>query len=106
MSSRIHRNMGLMALLFKANPSMRKLIISKAAPDFINALCEVALNVLKGNIPLTTKQYKILQKKKSVIRVVADKKVRPLKKRDYKPTRCFFIPTLGGRYSIFNIPTE
>lgn len=70
-----------MELLYKSKPSVRKVIVSKAGPDFINALCELALNILNGNVPLTTKQYKKLNKKKSVIRLVADKKVKVFKKK-------------------------
>ena len=75
MSLRMQRNLALLELLYKSMPSMRRVIVGKASSDFINALCEIALNVLSGNIPLTGKQYKQLNKRKAVIRLVTDKKV-------------------------------
>ena len=55
-----------------SSPSMQRVIVCNTSTDFINALCEIALNVLNGNIPLSDKQYKQLKKKKSAIRLVAD----------------------------------
>lgn len=97
MSSRVKRHLSLMELIYKSKPHMRRLIISKASPDFINALCELALNVLKGNVPLSSNQYKQLQKQKSVIRFVADKKVKALKKKKAITQRGgFLLPLLGA----------
>lgn len=42
------------------------------SPDFLQALCEIALNHLKGNIPFSASQYQKCQKK--IIRLLADKK--------------------------------
>lgn len=107
MSSRMQRNLALMELLYKSKPRMRKVIIAKAGPDFINALCEITLNVLRGNIPLTKHQYNKLKKKKSVIRLVADKKVKLLKKRKTITQHGgFLLPLLGAAIpfvaSLFN----
>lgn len=97
MSSRMQRNLALLELLYKSTPSMRRVIVGKASSDFINALCEIALNVLSGNIPLTDKQYKQLKKRKAVIRLVADKKVRLLKKKkSINQSGGFLLPLLGA----------
>lgn len=97
MSSRLQRNLSLLELLHKSTPSVRRVIIGKASPDFINAICEIALNVLKGNLPLNTSQYRRLQKKKAVIRLVANKKVNTLKKRKAITQHGgFLIPLLGA----------
>ena len=71
----------MLDMLHKASPRERGVIVSNASPDFINALCEISLNVLQGHIPLSNIQYKLLKKKKKVIRLIADKKVKHLKKK-------------------------
>lgn len=62
--SRMQRNIALLELLYKSPPSVRRNIICNASMDFINALCEISLNVLKGVMPLTDQQYRQLKKKK------------------------------------------
>ena len=81
MSARIRRNLPLLQLVYKSSPSVRRSIISNATQDFISALCEIALNLLKGNIPLNPKQFSQLKKSKTLIRFIADKKNKLLKKK-------------------------
>jgi len=57
MSQRMQRNLALLELIYKSPPKVRRVIVGNANADFVNALCEIALNVLRGNIPLTNKQY-------------------------------------------------
>lgn len=107
MSLRMRRNLAMLEMLYKAQPGMRRLIVCNASADFINALCEIALNVLRGNIPLNTKQYKQLKRQKAVIRLVADKKVNhQKKKKKINQTGGFLLPLLGAAIpfitSLFN----
>ncbi|KAI2645178.1 DNA polymerase [Labeo rohita] len=46
-----------------------------ASDEFIIALCELALNVLHGNVPLTSQQYQKLKRRKAEITFVANKKM-------------------------------
>ena len=71
----------LLNLLFKAKPLQRRLILQSASDELILTLCEVALNILRGTIPLTKAQYRKLEKKKTAIKFIADKKIGVLKKR-------------------------
>lgn len=97
MSSRMQRNLALLEMLYKSTPRMRKVIVSNAGADFISALCEIALNVLSGNIPLTEQQYSQLKKKKSVVRIVADKRIKILRKRKtINQSGGFLLPLLGA----------
>ena len=64
-SADICRNVSQLNLLYKALQPLRKVILSYATNDFIHALSEIALNVLKGKIPLTTSQYRRLKKGRS-----------------------------------------
>ena len=81
MSACIHRNCNRLKFLYKSPPHLRKVILNTANDDFINALCEVALNVLQGRIPLTTSQYRRLKKEKAGVRLLADKRIPHSKKR-------------------------
>ena len=93
----MQRNLSKLGLLYKAKPGMRKVTVCGASADFIDALCEIALNVLRGNIPLTDKQYAQLKKKRGIIRLVADKKVKHLKKKKtINQSGGFLLPLLGA----------
>lgn len=81
MSDRLYRNLSLLKLLFKAKPAQRRVILQTASNELILTLCEIAFNVLNGTIPLTTKQYRSLKKKKSEITFFADKKVAVSRKK-------------------------
>lgn len=97
MSSRVQRNLPKLQMLYKASPSVRRVIVCGSSADFIDALCEIALNVLRGNIPLTEKQYSHLKKNRSIIRLIADKKVKHLKKKKtIKQSGGFLLPLLGA----------
>lgn len=81
MSARLLRNHSLLKLLLKATPKQRRVILQTAADEFILCLCELALNVLHGNIPLTHQQHLKLKRRKTEIKFVADKKVGVKRKR-------------------------
>jgi len=81
MFARIKRNAPLLRALYHATPQKRKDILSHCSPDFLKALCEIALNILKGNIKLSPSQYRSLKKQKKVIRLLADKKSGLKRKR-------------------------
>ncbi|KAJ8018732.1 hypothetical protein HOLleu_43117 [Holothuria leucospilota] len=50
-------------------------ILKKADRNLILCLCECALNVLYGNVPLTENQKKTLKRYRRTLRLLADKKV-------------------------------
>lgn len=81
MSERLVRNLSILKLLLKATPKQRRVILEAATDEFIVTLCEVALNVLHGNVPLTPQQYQRLKRRRNEIKIVADKKVGVRRKR-------------------------
>lgn len=98
MSQRIKRNAVLLKALYHATPQKRKDIIAHCSPDFLQALCEIALNLLKGNIPLSTSQYKKLKRQKKIIRLLADHKTSLKRKHQVlkKQTGGFIFPLLSA----------
>ena len=97
MSSRISRNRDRLKQLYKAPPAMRKVILRTASDDFINSLCEIALNILQGKIPLTPSQHNRLRKQKKDSRLLAGKTVliSKKKKRLINQTGGFLLPLLS-----------
>lgn len=96
MSDRICRNLPLLKLLLKAKPLQRRIILQTASNDLILMLCEVALNVLNGSIPLTPKQYRVLKRNKSCIKLFADKRVNVSRKKKVINQRGgFLLPLLS-----------
>ena len=98
MSQRIKRNAVLLKALYHATPQKRKDIIAHCSPDFLQALCEIALNLLKGNIPLSASQYKKLKSQKKIIRLLADRKTGLKRKHQVlkKQSGGFIFPLLSA----------
>ena len=68
MSVRVKRNFPLMKWLFTAKPKSMKAILRHVDRDVLDSICEVCLNVLKGNVPLTPQQKRRLSKHKRTLR--------------------------------------
>ena len=75
MSSRVKRQAPVLRVLAKAHPHVCQSILRGADKDLLQCLSECALNVVKGNVPLTVAQKNKLIKYKQKLRKVADKKV-------------------------------
>jgi hypothetical protein len=68
MSKKVENNAELLHALAKAKLKMCKCIIEGADKDLVDALCECALNVLYGNVPLTKEHKTRLAKHKNSLR--------------------------------------
>lgn len=98
MSDRIYNALPRLKLLLKAKSTQRRNIVHTAPDELIQALCEIALNVLRGNIPLTGKQITKLKKQKTLIKLLARKSVSIPKKRRAINQRggAFLLPLLSA----------
>lgn len=67
--------------LHKSKLSSRAKLIREAPDHTIHSLCECAYNVLKGNVPITTKQYKTLKPYHKHLRKLINKSVSQKSKR-------------------------
>lgn len=81
MSSRIKRNAHILNALSKSKPTIRKDIIKRAPDEVIDCISEVCHNLLRCNIPVSSRYKKQLSKKKKAIRLVANKKISHKHKR-------------------------
>lgn len=62
MSARFHRNSTKLKDLHKASAKKKRQILKTASTDLICCLCECALNIRQGNVPLSSKQFGKLKK--------------------------------------------
>jgi len=81
MSARLMKNFAELKLLKEASPGMRKKIMKNCKKTLMCCLCECALNVLKGNVPLKKAQKSKLSRFKQKLRKLSSKKTRQNIKR-------------------------
>jgi hypothetical protein len=72
----------------------RKKLIRKASRDNIDALSEVALNTLLGNVPLKDEQKKKLKRHRTKIRQLAHRRTSTKKKKILLVQQGGFLPLL------------
>ena len=107
MSARVKRNLAVLKHLIKAPPRQRKAILCTASDDLIAAISEIALNTLKGNIPLSPQQVRVLRKKQDLIKRLSNKKVSLRRKKHLVkqsggflgPLLSFAIPLITGLFT-------
>ena len=75
MSDNVKNNAHLLKILSNCKPKMRKAILEHASPSLLKSLCECSLNVLNGNVRLTTHQKRKLSRHKRKLRALADRKI-------------------------------
>lgn len=75
MSTHLKKNFALLRALESVNARQRKAIISTSPNHLIRSICEIADNLLKGNVELNPQERKRLKKYKSLLRRIVDKKV-------------------------------
>ena len=71
---RLGRHAETIKLLSTAKPSVARAIIESGDKDLILCLTEIALNVLKGNVPLNPREKAKLCKHKTALRTLVKKK--------------------------------
>ena len=83
-------------LLKGAAPKLRKTIILNGDKQLVNSICECVLNVLNGNIELSSCVKRKLRKHKNVLRKVVDKRVPILSKKVIVQRGGFLLPLLSA----------
>ena len=106
MSRRIKNNAETLTFLGRAKPNTAKAIIKTADCGLVNSLCECALNILHGNVPLSTKHRKRLMKHKDHMRVLVKGNISNQKKKQILQKGGFLSallpPIIGILGSLFN----
>lgn len=94
-SESLKSNNKLLRVLHKCKPQAQKAIVGGAPNEVINCLCEVALNILKGNVPLNKNQKNSLAKYKLALRSLAKKSTSQKKRRQILQRGGFLGAILG-----------
>ena len=78
---RLNRNKEALLALQSATSSLRKIMLQNAKRDLVLALVEIAENIIKGNVKLTSVQLNGLKRKKKHVSVLVDPKRTENEKR-------------------------
>jgi len=92
---RVKAHMSLLKRLSKCTPKQRKALLKEGGKSLQLCLRECALNILKGNVPLTKCQKTKLKRYKQGIRDLS-KKSTSQKKRLHIEQKGGFLPLLLG----------
>lgn len=80
--ARLKRNSLLLKKLCRTkNKTKLKSVLREGGEDLMSCICECALNLIKGNVPVTSNQFTRLKKHKRTLRVLSDKKLSKKKKK-------------------------
>ena len=94
MSSTVKDCSDYLHVLSKCNDVQRRGILKGADQKLVKAICECALNVVKGNIPLTPYHKRKLTPHKQTLRTLADKKRSLQSKKKIIVQKGGFLPLL------------
>ena len=79
--ARFRRNrLSLMELKRTKNKEKIKKILELGGKDLTNCICECAMNVIKGNVPLTKAQFKQMKRYKTSLQQLSNKKISQRKR--------------------------
>jgi hypothetical protein len=84
----------ILRALYHLNPAQRKALLQKADTQLIRYICECALNVLQGNIPLTKEHKSRLRKHTNILRKLANSTDNFSAKKKIIVQRGGFLPVL------------
>ncbi len=85
------RTASYLHVLVKGTCKQRQGIIQGANKELVKCMCECALNVLNGNVPLKPADKKKLKKYRHNLRSLAKKKRAPRRKRKFSIKRVDFF---------------
>ena len=79
--NRLRSQSSTLHLLHKAKPSLRKAIIANGNEELIRCICDCALNILKGNAPISQQDKRRLGRHKQNLRKLTNRRFSLKKKR-------------------------
>lgn len=88
------KHIAILRALQHLNKEQREAVLRKADPSIIRCICECALNILRGNVPLKADQRKKLRRHAAVLRRLAANKGCWKSKKRYVVQSGGFLPLL------------
>ena len=92
MSRAVQMQIPFLELLQTTSIKQRKALLQTLTKDQFHAVCEVILNVYKGNVPVSNYYVKKLFPFKRSIQMIADKRVSPKRKKKILAIKHAIIP--------------
>ena len=92
------KHVGFLKRIHRCGKSKFCHLIGECDQERINAICECTDNVLRGNVPITTRQKKRIEKHREVLQNIADPSIDWKRKRKFLQTqegRGIITTTLG-----------
>lgn len=96
MSKLIAKSEPFLKYLARSGPQRRKQLLKHATREELQSLCEICLNILKGNLPLDDRQLRSLKKKKTLIRDLGDRHKSIKKKRQLANQHGGFLGSIAA----------
>lgn len=96
MSKALKNSEYYLRLLAKSSPRRRKVLLDHVNKEELKSLCEICLNILKGNISLDAKNFRRLKRNRQTIKVLANSKVPIKVKRQVVNQKGGFLGTLAS----------
>ena len=84
----------VLAALYHFNKEQRKAVLQKADAKLVRRICECALNVLIGNVPLSKSHKCRLRKHAKVLRKLASPDITLQRRKNIIVQRGGFLPAL------------
>ena len=75
MSKALKNSEHYIQLLAKSGLKRRKALLNQATHEELKGLCEICLNILKGNIPLSENNFRKLKRNSNTIKVLDNSKI-------------------------------
>ena len=75
MSKALKNSEHYIQLLAKSGPKRRKALLIQATHEELKGLCEICLNILKGNIPHSDNNFRKFKRDSNTIKVLANSKI-------------------------------
>ncbi len=80
MSVKIHKSRHFLQLLLSTSKVQARALLETSSPDQILMLSEIALNIVENQLPTNTKTKLELKKHHSVLKKLANRKIKPKNK--------------------------
>ena len=95
MSTRLEMTDAFIKVLAKSNPNQRKLLLRGATNQQLKGLFELCLNIIRGNLPLSSTEFHKLKRNRKTLESLASRRVPLYKKREIVNQKGGFIGTVA-----------
>lgn len=100
MSTRLEMTDAFVKVLAKSNPRQRKVLLKGASKEQLKGLFELCLNIIRGNLPMNSTDFRRLKRNRKTIEALANRRIPLYKKREIINQKGGFL----GQLATFAVP--